>query len=167
MLGNSSTNCNKCKDGYFLEEGKCKACAEDCLSCTSLANCSKCKVGLYWNTETFKCISGLAANCDKYSSNGATCLTCSTGFYSIQNMNKSSTCKQLPIYCEKPPALGECNECFPHYYFSSSGKCAPILVQNCTSSDDGSSCKKCDTGFFLQKVCSPSIYKCAESMPID
>ena len=79
----TSTNCQKCQDGYYLgSDFKCYACQLNCLICSNRFTCSKCAVGYYLDGGNF-CVK-MPNNCFEYDSTLAKCTLCKHGFY-LQN----------------------------------------------------------------------------------
>ena len=139
-------NCNKCENGYKLEENKCiKQCNvgsnEKCKECNSLnkLECSSCNNGYFLpndSSDKTKCMP-----CDEGCKicNGnlihKTCFECKYGFKLNDEFKCETKCKigdgELCLTCDYSTSLGEnCEMCNPGYYLPE-------------KDEDRKKCKKC------------------------
>ncbi|EDR25918.1 protein serine/threonine kinase, putative [Entamoeba dispar SAW760] len=155
--------CVRCQTGYYLDSTTttCRACKEECSSCTSLNQCSSCKPGYYLSNGD--CVSS-SGNCNRFIiGNTQSCLECKEGYY----RNSSLMCDVCPegCRCVKPDF---CTSCFTGYFKTpdmlwcestiSLTHCTNITVEGCTECEEGTylsngRCKKCGIGC---KTCKES-----------
>ena len=88
----SSTGCEKCKDGYFLNSNmECQKCHDTCKTCFGAADtqCFICKDNYYLDSNG-KCVSKeqTCSFADQYG-----CLECSNGYF----LNKNNKCEKCKI----------------------------------------------------------------------
>ncbi|GAB1219206.1 hypothetical protein ENUP19_0018G0040 [Entamoeba nuttalli] len=152
-----SLECSYCVDGYYLDEGKCKACkVELCDQCNSPYTCNKCQEGYYWNEK--ECTS---------------CPVIPIGCVGCSGINKCSVCKEgyhlVGNYCYENVehcavySYEQCKTCEEGYYLSK-GKCLKGVEYCKRHSTDGKKCVECSKGYYLTEdfKCSKCDSKCSE-----
>ncbi|KAL4486853.1 hypothetical protein ABPG72_009617 [Tetrahymena utriculariae] len=141
------SQCTKCKDGYFLDSGKCKLCdlsckkcfnaqtCEDCLDINANLNSKKecqCPTNQYFDNQKLSCTKCSNTTCDQ-------CLR---------------TAPNICTSCQGTKGLlqGDCLDNCGQKYFNDLNVCSPC-IQNCIECADAKTCKTCDFGFFLLNTC--------------
>ena len=137
--------CNKCKEGYYLNEidKKCittKNCKE-----SKFGVCQKCINNYYLDKNADECKekNELFKNC-KETNDGITCSICEDNFYFDEN----NFCTQVN-YCSKSKTAYECEECISGYYLTELGEsCTPEI--NCHYGNRGLGiCVVCKDKYYI------------------
>ena len=140
----SATNCTKCIDGFFMNEGeKCEKCDEiKCETCSSnKEHCDSCKVGKYLVKENSTC-----QNCDEH------CETCSSG--ANEESYNCLSCKTDTEYkyLIKDDYLSTCvKNCTENgrEFVENSFVCKPLKRDNNTEDDTKNNGKKDEKDYLL------------------
>lgn len=157
----SETECLDCEPGFYLEDGACRRCVNDCDACKTASTCTDCSKGFYLNTgySCSKCEPGCIECSVDYSSDVpvTVCSVCDKGFYL-----KDSICKRCnDKNCLSCPVEGKCETCVEFFYSSKNdGKCLNCK-KNCVECKDDKNCNKCSLGYYLSdkdKAC----YSCKD-----
>ena len=82
---------------------------------------------------------GSINNCISYNSKDQTCKQCKSGYAVAYEGN---SCIQFSLCLELDEGNQKCAECIPGYYLKDD-KCTKIPIDNCLSSNDGTTCYKC------------------------
>ena len=159
--------CQSCITSTYLTIGKL-ACANEIQNCTSYSDDTKC---LSCNTSTYLSVSKLACvaqlnNCANYSGDGATCLSCDSNYFLLNNV--CYQCDSSCLTCEG--SVTNCTSCTTNYFLENNvclGECSigyftAIFSNICNICDsscltcEGSvtNCTSCTTNYFLENnVC--------------
>ncbi|CAD8044601.1 unnamed protein product [Paramecium primaurelia] len=126
------TGCLNCENGYFIVNGSCNQCMNNCISCQILSICDICKDG-YFGSQCDQC-HGNCKNCSGSLINE--CIECRDN--AIQNNYQISLDSKSIFQCE----------CDQQFYFDSNFNCQPCDTK-CNNCDGGSNfdCLDC---FFSQ-----------------
>ncbi|EAR84816.1 Serine/Threonine kinase, putative (macronuclear) [Tetrahymena thermophila SB210] len=131
------TQCNKCVDGYYLQDNVCQSCNQGCTT-SDCKICSKCQTA----TQCLQCSSG-------YKLKNGSCSSCTNPY--------CSQCDQVENVCTK---------CKPGYGLNTQSKddtdqCLQCQ-SNCLVCDvDFRKCTKCSDGFYIQNfVCKKQPDNC-------
>ncbi|XP_060588974.1 receptor-type tyrosine-protein phosphatase kappa-like [Ruditapes philippinarum] len=142
----SRSICTSCEPAYFLSNGFCSPCPENCQSCNSWDYCTSCKQNMYGLHArcTFNC-DGKCLNNECQDDTGY-CTQCRPGFYGLQCQHNCSLCEN------KRCDLRTCSSnCGAGYYNSYLG--VEIICQTCPSNckhcTDGKTCYICNDGYHL------------------
>jgi hypothetical protein len=146
LLGPSSNCLSSCPNGYLNVSSFCALCSSECLGCSALLyNCSACSGSylLFLNTTTsvYRCLSvcppgtfsqggvcsSCLAPCLTCANSSSQCLTCTTGYLSLNSSNAIQCVSACP------------SSSYP--YQSSCVLCSPSCAQ-C----DPSGCLQCGSG---------------------
>ncbi|ELP84068.1 protein serine/threonine kinase, putative, partial [Entamoeba invadens IP1] len=150
--------CTRCKSGYFMDNGVCVSCDQNCQTCKfSSKNCSSCPSGFVLNNNldgTKKCSTPIAANpeCLEFNDDSPICRVCRDGFYF-----KDKKCVKCPDGCEL--CNSKCLTCNSSYYLTITGMCKPKsdMEDVCNGVINSYGCDKCKPGFYtFNKEC----FKC-------
>ncbi|BFU18299.1 tyrosine kinase, putative [Entamoeba histolytica HM-1:IMSS-B] len=120
-------HCELCTTGFYLDNGRCSPCSEQCLRCINSTNCVECNSAM--KLFEGKCVPSID-NCAR--SNGIQgCLECNEGFY----LSEGSQCVSCPKNCSSCLNENYCFRCGPNYYFSGEeGQCI-LKNSNCKVTD--------------------------------
>lgn len=163
------TKCKSCKDGYYLSNGQCIQCYENCKTCrgTSSSDCTGCYDGYY----LFSPDSGSKKYCQRCEDNCLQCTDengcqeCAEGFYKDSNKHCQS-CYESCLHCTGPEET-QCLECKDGYYYYG-GRCREC-DPNCKTCDGvRNKCTSCHDGYYkdsgnLCKPCSANCKECSSS----
>ena len=121
-----------CSNGYYLLNGVCLQCQNNCMSCSDSVTCSNCNDGFYLNSSG-TCVACPIANClncpstticsqcsEGYSGDNCeyfcearcglcysgVCFVCKEGFYML-----NGSCEPSHILCGIGVSYNECSEC--------------------------------------------------------
>ena len=114
--------CQECKEGYYLNNGKCIECSRD------LPGCNSCR--LSWSNKLIceKC----SEEEERFDSNDSKCVKCN---------EKLSNCKKCH-FVGNTVSTPQCDECLEGYYIDSSGRCQWCSYENI----NGGKCRICPPG---------------------
>ena len=169
----------KCKEGFHLENNICVSnmiCYELCKNCTAESTneddqkCGACINGFVLDeNNNCRCPSGSAKQgkncnkctntCEKYKLNSCDCLSCSLGYYLVEN--KCEKCNPSCLSCEEEAT--KCTNCNKGYFLDSNKcyECSGNCKQNET---DSCKCSSCIDGYYLDfyqcKKCSEICQTC-------
>ena len=76
-LNKTTTGCEGCESGYYLEKKRCNKCEEECTTCESKEVCTSCKEGLILKDKECYHLS-IVQHCIKASNNK--CSQCKEGY---------------------------------------------------------------------------------------
>ena len=151
-------SCISCKDDYYLKDGKCEKCWEDCNKCNS-SKCIDCKLkdkfgdycnlscseNCYNNKTNIVCDrnNGLCYEC-KENFIGNNCTNCTLGKTGINcDKNCPSNCNLTLKNCDKN---GKCSSCIDGY---KGEKCEDKCSDNCSKCDQyNNKCYECKKSFW-------------------
>ena len=121
----SGNQCMMCEEGFFVYEGKCKACSTNCARCIDLNTCVECYQGSTLSEN--KCVKD--DNCIR-SNNIQRCIECREGWY----LGDNGKCQKCGEQCEKCLKKDNCLRCAENYFFENveQGKCKKMDTQTCT-----------------------------------
>ena len=155
--------CQSCITSTYLTIGKL-ACANEIQNCTSYSDDTKC---LSCNTSTYLSVSKLACvaqlnNCANYSGDGATCLSCDSNYFLLNNVcyqcdSSCLTCEGSVTNCtsctanyflENNACVGECS--IGYYFLVGSNICLNCDVSCLTCENTSTNCISCANGTFLK-----------------
>ena len=147
----SSSNCNSCKGGYYLSDGKCNSCSSNCYKCTDNTKCTTCNGHYYLSSNyCYQC----SSSCNHCTSSSTKCTSCYSGYYL-----SSYNCYPCVSPCKTCSSSTSCNSCISKYYLSSN-KCYPC-VNPCVTCSSQTSCNSCVNGYFLiSHTCYECNYNC-------
>ncbi|CAG9329823.1 unnamed protein product [Blepharisma stoltei] len=145
-----SSKCLECSPGYWLNSNSCLPCSSipNCQTCTDSTKCTKCKA-TYLLNENKSCTSSSIENCDVVvSNNPSTCQQCSKGCF--WDSTKCNACSVSLPNCDTCSSSTTCSLCKTGYClnFSQCSLCRNALENCLECSLDGSSCLKCDSGYY-------------------
>ena len=175
----SNGECDKCVDGYYLENGDCLQCLSPCETCTGKEStkCLSCKKGYYFN-ETSKSCHQCSSDCldctdlshcticiDGYYSNESyECLSCST----LNGMNCKTCSNRECFSCENGKELVTIQISHDKSIDNSNEKetisICRTVIDNCLEySLTSDECQICSIGYLLQNgKCIESSINCRE-----
>ncbi|XP_060588800.1 receptor-type tyrosine-protein phosphatase kappa-like [Ruditapes philippinarum] len=144
----SGSTCTRCESSYFLSNGFCSPCPENCETCNSYDDCTSCKPKKYSLHVrcTFNC-DGNCLNSECNDDNGY-CTQCKSGFYGLQCQHNCSSCENER--CD----LRTCSSGCRAGYYEFKGGVETICLNcppNCKHCTDGKTCYICNDGFQLYK----------------
>ena len=121
-------HCELCEEGFYVSEGKCKACSENCARCIDENTCVECKQG--------STLSGNKCEKDEYcirSSDLMGCIECKEGWY----LGDNGKCQQCAKQCKSCLNSTYCFRCAENYFFNDvkKGDCKEMDKQTCSVSD--------------------------------
>ncbi|ELP88127.1 tyrosine kinase, putative, partial [Entamoeba invadens IP1] len=131
-------HCESCESGFYLFNGGCKACGNNCSLCYSTTTdttiCSTCKDG--YTLQDGKCYEYSDINCQTGSPSFG-CITCSDGYY----FGSTAKCEKCDGSCAKcVENATNCISCNTNYYFNEN--VCVLKDENCKLVDQ-SGCKEC------------------------
>ena len=144
-IDTNSGKCEKCKEGYYLNEldKKCST-TKNCLE-SIFGVCQKCKINHYMDRSADECKEKdeFFKNC-KESFDGKTCFTCEDYFYFDEN----NFCTQVN-HCSQSKNEYECEKCASGFFLTEYGEsCTP--EKNCHYGNKALSlCTTCKENFFI------------------
>ncbi|XP_060599303.1 proprotein convertase subtilisin/kexin type 5-like [Ruditapes philippinarum] len=144
----SGSICTSCESSYFLTNGLCSPCPENCESCNSYDDCTLCKpnkFGLHVRC-TFTC-EGNCLNSECQDDTGD-CTQCKTGFYGFVCQHNCSLCENER--CDLRTCLNGCKAGYYEFKYGAETLCqtCPPDCKHCTN---GKTCFSCNDGFYLFK----------------
>ncbi|XP_060601609.1 multiple epidermal growth factor-like domains protein 11 [Ruditapes philippinarum] len=142
----SGSTCTSCKSSYFLSNGLCSPCPQDCESCNSYNDCTLCKPKKYGLHA--RCAFNCGGNClsSECDDNTGDCTQCKPDFYGYQCQHNCSLCENER--CD----LRICSSgCRAGYYDYKSGieTYCETCPSNCKHCRDAKTCYNCNNGFHL------------------
>ncbi len=137
----NSAKCDKCFDGYILDEGYqwCQKCQEGCATCLGTYDCGSClKEGFYTiqeasSEESFDAICGKCVEGCKKCQNEQICEECFSGFYLSNEKSESGNleCVSCSEWCLECNDGNTCNKCdFGYELFPSEDKILCKKIEN-------------------------------------
>lgn len=78
-VSDGEVECIRCKSGYSLVQGMCRACLQGCLECNEKQDCLSCDSGYRKNYQV--CEKCRIANCMDCKSNQDQCEECNEGYF--------------------------------------------------------------------------------------
>ena len=162
ISNDDASKCTKCKNGFYLNNGKCNKCEiEYCSKCSNSTRCTSCVDNYYLNNG--KCIECANKNCKKCDNDK--CYECKNGFYlndDYQCINTTiENCEELDEYNNS-----RCSYCNSNYgYDSESNLCVKCKDPNCIScSRNYKICKNCISDvFYIDPYSGTCVKDCANS----
>ncbi|KAL7720566.1 Tyrosine kinase [Entamoeba marina] len=145
--------CQRCSDGYYLNNNLCYECSNECTTCHNLTYCFSCNDGYMLNSNN-ECVdmSELNSNCKTAipgSSGG--CAICNDGYYRDQ-----TSCYSCITNCTKCNNGESCLICESNYFLlNDASKCISYDdLTNCETPTQ-SGCTKCidDTYYLNNQYC--------------
>ncbi|BFU26633.1 protein kinase, putative [Entamoeba histolytica HM-1:IMSS-B] len=162
-INKTNNVCSKCKDGYFILEGKCKRCEDkQCKICLKGENgCIECQENYILINN--KCKEKREIHCTTISKNK--CIECEFGYELIND----GSCQKItiPTNCLYLKERNECNKCNKlKLGYDTLGNiiCSNnSIIDECTIITT-SGCSRCSIGFYLNKgkclQCSSNCKEC-------
>jgi hypothetical protein len=156
----SPTECQTCKDNYYLDGAKCVL-ASDLFCGTSFAMgiCQTCAYTHYNDATANVCnICSVIPNC-KTCTSATACTACLTGYF--LNSTNCSSCSSL-ANCDACSSLTQCDQCKTGYYWNVTTKaCAPCHT-GCLYCSVSDRCMTCDKGYYSDSLsyCRACIANC-------
>ncbi|BFU25977.1 tyrosine kinase, putative [Entamoeba histolytica HM-1:IMSS-B] len=145
-LSNGSFQC-KTNEYWSQNEGVCKSCSQQCLTCWSDTKCTSCREGYYLN-ENYGCAqreAGLQEVCKTW--DGLYCVECKEGYY-IEQMKCNSCNVKNCEKCTKDKCF-KCKEGYMLYeIIGSDGKEKQECI-DCTNEENDDKCGKCPLGKYF------------------
>ncbi|KAL4494497.1 hypothetical protein ABPG72_019907 [Tetrahymena utriculariae] len=148
--------CDKCEDGFFVDNINCKKCKDNCAKCKSYDICDNCQANYYFedNTTSPKCIQ--CSGPGKFIFNGTTCKNCRDGFNCLTcNENLCLTCdtnsQNKYLYVKE----GKCGDCKQDdgFYINEDQKCFQCNQSiNCKTCSSDSKCLTCQQDYYLNSL---------------
>ncbi|XP_060580860.1 proprotein convertase subtilisin/kexin type 5-like [Ruditapes philippinarum] len=138
--------CTSCESSYFLIDGFCSPCPEDCESCNSYDDCTLCKPNKYG----FRCTVNCDGNClnSECEDDTGYCTQCKPGFYGNQCQHNCSLCENER--CDLRTCSSGCSAGYYEYKTVVETTCQ-TCPSNCKHCRDGKTCYICNHGFHLFK----------------
>ena len=92
--------CWACLAGFNPDPltGKCKACSENCFSCSSNGKCYTCKVGYHLSKDRQSCEINSIEHCEKMHESGE-CISCESGYFLDVSKTGISRCGKCNDNC--------------------------------------------------------------------
>ena len=146
----SKNGCDRCNDGYYIENGICNKCStENCKVCDNDI-CFQCLSGFSLSNENVcETNSELAETCDQIMPNNVGCAICAEGYY-----RDGLTCVPCHESCQSCIKGDECILCKENYFqdqqsLSINQTCFHYdNLTNCISKTS-KGCELCEEGFYL------------------
>ncbi|ELP92330.1 protein serine/threonine kinase, putative [Entamoeba invadens IP1] len=163
-LLNNPFGCIKCKDTYYLSNGQCHKCGEECDNCAiTNSTCITCKKDFYLS-KNHKCISNkeLMDKCVKFLEASSGCSQCKDGYYRI-----GLECELCPLKCDTCISETTCVTCNTSYYKTSTGDCmSKSNIDHCNVPITQKGCSECEDGYYIINTnecaqCSSNCSKCS------
>lgn len=153
-----STNCSRCRSGYFLSDNTCTVVdaatlIERCIHYSNATTCSVCDSGYVLTGNT--CTQSIAQNCNTYVDVN-NCSSCPTGYYLSFNASTQVTsclegnlanCAEIALV-----APLTCVRCSGAFFVGPQGTCVPVTtaILNCSNYDNQTQmCVTCAPGYIL------------------
>ena len=148
---------DNCTPGYYLDQGECHRCSNNCITCTSETDCEICMAG-YRGTDCLYLCDGCEIDCrtDHFFKDGRcapcpdNCESCSTGTECEKCTNGywGPLCQYSCNNCTDSDCTvyGCSNKCSYGFYLSSSRQCIEC-PNNCTKCSGATVCTECKVGF--------------------
>ncbi|KAL4496083.1 hypothetical protein ABPG72_015505 [Tetrahymena utriculariae] len=163
-LSSDSNTCVKCEIGFYLDEGKCSPCQQNCEICANKGNyCTQC-IDNYELDKNSQCVPICDKSCLTCSQPQApdSCLSCSKGRY-LSDDNNCKECISPCIDCEKGDKCIQCEQ----DYIQKNYECHPICDKSCLSCSQPHNpdfCLSCFKGSFLSNDnnCKKCIFPCID-----
>ena len=153
-MNQSIVGCVRCESGYYINDGRCLKCEENCNICIDETTCKSCKTG--FTAENGKCVEYTNSGC-KYKMEGSDdCVICVDGYYL-----KDGDCRKCADSCSTcSDDYFKCITCANDYYFNSEGLCAPCSGLNNCSTCGQYGCVECESGFYIKDY---NCYECPDN----
>ncbi|ELP86825.1 serine-threonine protein kinase, putative [Entamoeba invadens IP1] len=137
-------HCERCNPSYFLKDGKCAKCGNDCIACIDDSICTECI-----NSKKLangKCIDTIEHCLSADNING--CTACESGYY----IGQGSVCVKCGVTCSTCVSESYCFRCAANYYFGTKeGECLP-KKEDCEATDQYG-CMSCKTNIKNDAQC--------------
>ncbi len=150
LLCESSTNCQTCQNGFYLNSNVCIQCQiTGCQTCTSNNTCSICYKGYQTNSQGTCTWTGCQYPCALCDSNG-TCSTCVSPYVSIPYDNGTCfTCSVANCLTCSGSSLNICSACYLGYTLNQTSNTCTLNCQSplCTSCTTNTNCGSCVNGY--------------------
>ncbi|ELP91000.1 protein serine/threonine kinase, putative [Entamoeba invadens IP1] len=159
---NSDKNiCHRCLKGFYLSNGICKKCADNCDDCYNLTLCLTCSNNYILSNKMCVLSSSIDTHCIKQITGMTKCAICNTSYF----RSNEGTCESCINNCTDCNQMNKCLKCQDNYFLSfDSTKCNSYdLLTNCISKSP-SGCTTCSTGYFVKNqycsLCSENTENC-------
>ncbi|EAL51187.1 tyrosine kinase, putative [Entamoeba histolytica HM-1:IMSS] len=141
----SKFGCQRCDDGYFLQEGLCITCDERCLTCTNTSTyCLSCKEGYFIDDHQCRDNIEMQESCKLYTATGK-CVKCHDKYY-IYDFG-CFPCKEECNTCTDDQSCIECNDTM---YKNQNNECKfRNEIHGCKSNITSKGCDSCEDGYYL------------------
>ena len=168
----TTTECNECKPGFYLENGVCKSCPIECPTCKAANDCTSC-VGL--NTLYSLVIVDGKGVCKPICRTGCRecdvpdgCITPDNGKCFDTTGGLANCCGNCKV-CSATRCC-ECKECKTNFFLTSIGTCTNQCAANCKICASIYDCAICNAGFILNDDkkcirCPPGCEVCDDVCP--
>lgn len=149
FLAGEDLSCRQCKQGYFLINGICQDCINNCLVCFDYKICLQCTDSFVFDQSLDKCVEKLTLS---HFSNSKSSLSFSPFFLpnldlsSLPFLNESLFFKRRDPNCVSFDVKGICMICRLGYYLGLSNNCH-ICEENCRVCRGPSLCVSCKDQF--------------------
>ena len=134
IISDSSTNqtsCMKCKPQYYLMNGICKPCQNNCAICQNETFCHICVAGFFRRSVENGTCSKCPVNC-KHCESLRECTECNEGWY-----GQNGTCTKCPVNCENCQNAKHCSKCKKGWYGNLCQARCPLKCHNRQCFQDG------------------------------
>jgi len=159
--------CTECMSGYFLEDGQCKSCPDNCDKCSDGKTCLECNSsGWTLDPDTALCVP-CSEGCTYCPKGPNTCDSCDIGY---TNMTDGSCAKCTAEHCTScmPGNPDHCTICATTSSDSWFGgpdengtECIPCKAKHCAACQDSyRKCDWCEDGYFNDaelEDCTPCV----------
>ena len=145
IINNKKGFCEKCKEGFYLNEGDKKCIkTENCYE-SIFEICNKCNYGYYLDKKELKCKNqtDIFEHC-KESLDGKKCDVCDDNYY----FDEQGKCIVFN-YCLKLKNMFKCDKCEKNYYLTKTENSC-VSTENFYKGDkDIGICSTCNDGYYL------------------
>mmetsp|Transcript_29661 Transcript_29661/g.52930 ORF Transcript_29661/g.52930 Transcript_29661/m.52930 type:complete len:803 (-) Transcript_29661:34-2442(-) len=135
--------CSYCRDGLFLNAGKCSACNVTCKTCSSgsVNDCIECALGFYRNPDNT-----CKLTCpDTYYKGATDCIPCVTPCGNCTGASICTSCTSSLVLNPDSTCQTDC----PAGYTQDLQNICQLCINNCDVCPDLNTCSACTNGFVL------------------
>ncbi|ELP94573.1 protein serine/threonine kinase, putative [Entamoeba invadens IP1] len=138
--------CQRCYDGYYLQNNECVECTNDCNTCYSQTYCTSCQSGFYLDSKN-RCqtLGDLSARCSVVLPKAGGCAICRDGYFKVLK-----DCIVCDISCSSCISNTSCSVCADGYFIIESES------RLCQLNTTNTNCLK--VGYYGCKVCADGYY---------
>ncbi|ELP85520.1 protein kinase domain containing protein, partial [Entamoeba invadens IP1] len=163
----SSKGCISCLDGYYLTNGSCNKCENNCTTCFNSTHCLSCRPELEFLNKDNTCerTEDFFKKCKKEMPNMIGCALCQEGYY-----REKSDCVTCDSTCAVCKDLNSCITCKLNYFLIPSEMLTCQSYSGLVGCADKTQfgCERCEGGYYLDsyiprcKTCIENCTKCID-----